>query len=686
MRSGRVVGGWIVVLTVALVGGVPTVLLASGMRNIPWVMLLTLVVALAAPTGKILADKLVRVQVRRENSTIQLSKQTLGGGQFRLHAIEDATLLGVHPAILPEDMPVYAGAALKKLPVYIRRDRHDEIVKHLVPGSFTIVIGDSAAGKTRAAFEAVAMTLPDHYLVAPQGRTDLAISIEAAASERKSVLWLDDLERFIGADGLTVAAIHQVVMGNRHHRVIVATLRAGELQSLDVANLDRQLGGEQRRILEQAVNVRLDRRFSKDELARADPVRWDLRIDDALKRSADYGFAEYLAAAPRLLDDWQNAWAPGTRPRAAALVRAAIDCRRAGWLSPIPAALVEKLHFEFLEERGGARLRPEKLAEAWDWVTAPKHNTTTSLLERTADDHVIVFDYLVDHLQRTEGPDGSARRTVIEAALLQSDASTSHDIALTAYRHGQYDVARDAFERTIFLQTEQQGKDSIEALVSRSEFARVLARLGQLDDAAHEHRAVLNARTRVLGADHPDTLSTRNYLARTLDKLGQRELATAEFRAVLEARIQALGPRHPSTLNSRGSLASILGQQGKVEFALSELRDVLNVRIQVLGNEHPYTLLTRNDIAHLLAGNGELSSAADEYRLVIELRTKVLGDSHPETLDSCYELAETLVLLGERHSAEVEHLRVAEVRARVLGAQHPDTIISGEALARLRQS
>lgn len=684
MRVGLSLSGWLTVLTIALIGAVPAVLTAAGVRDLRWIVLWTAVAAIAAPLGKLAIDRLTRQLTHREDLEHQLAKQALGGGKYRMDMIRDPTLLGVHPAILIDVVPGPPGMTSKRMPSYVRRDQHEEIVRNLGPGSFVIVLGDSASGKTRAAFEATANTLPRHYVVAPQRRTELAVAVEAAATRRNSVLWLDDLERFIGADGLTVAAIDRVIAGARHHRVVVATMRTEELLSLDIVNPDRQLGVEQQRIVEQAVQVRLERLFSDEELTRARPLRGDPRIDDAMRQPRVYGLAEYLAAAPRLLDAWQNAWAPGTRPRSAALVHAAIECRLAGYLSPIPVALVEALHTEFLEDRGGARLRPERLAEAWEWATAPKNNSTTSLLQYVDTDHVVVFDYLIDHRQRTSGPDVAARRSVVEAALGASDASTSHDIARTAYRRGQYDVAREAFERTIALQTSAQGEDAVETLTARSEFARVLARLGQYASAAEEHRAVLTVRRRVLGADHADTLSTRNYLARTLDKLGLPEQAEAEFRAVFEARRHALGEDHPDTLNSRGSLAGVLGRRGEVELAERELRIVLEKRIAKIGPEHPFTLLTRNDIARLLVRRDGQEAVA-QYRSVIDVRTRVLGAKHPETLDSRHELAVAWAEMGNHESAEAELEEVFGARCQVLGDNHPDTISARETLAKLRR-
>ncbi|MEV0116891.1 hypothetical protein AB0H77_27225 [Streptomyces sp. NPDC050844] len=71
-------------------------------------------------------------------------------------------------------------------------------------------------------------TLPDHVLIAPRHREAIGTAVGQAAEERRCVLWLDDLERFLGAEGLTRIDIARVMGGEGHHRVILATMRAAE--------------------------------------------------------------------------------------------------------------------------------------------------------------------------------------------------------------------------------------------------------------------------------------------------------------------------------------------------------------------------------------------------------------------------------------------------------------------------
>ncbi|SRR5690606_16042689 len=180
-------------------------------------------------------------------------------------------------------------------PTYVRREHHDEVSAYLRPGGFVLIAGVSAAGKSRLAFETISAQLPGHRLLVPEG--ELQAVAEEAVATRKCVVWLDDLERFLGDGRLSTTVVDKILAGNGHHRVIVATIRREELSRLkdDPDRLD-----DRRRVLERANIVELEDTFTAAELERAEKLRWDPRIDDALRNASGH-VIEYLAAGPELV-------------------------------------------------------------------------------------------------------------------------------------------------------------------------------------------------------------------------------------------------------------------------------------------------------------------------------------------------------------------------------------------------
>src|SRR5947209_8116243 len=83
--------------------------------------------------------------------------------------------------------------------------------------------GESTAGKSRAAFEAIQRCLPDHRFLIPTNRAAVRTLPEVVRQERRCVVWLDDLERYLGADGLTVHLLAKLLGDSKKHVVVLAT-------------------------------------------------------------------------------------------------------------------------------------------------------------------------------------------------------------------------------------------------------------------------------------------------------------------------------------------------------------------------------------------------------------------------------------------------------------------------------
>jgi tetratricopeptide (TPR) repeat protein len=652
-----------------------------------------------------------------------------GGKLPAVRQVLDPIMMGVHPSSVVHggSRPDGGEPLVERVPAYVPRDADEDLRRRLADSGFVVLVGDSSAGKSRAAFEAVTAVLPDHVLIVPQNGDAVAAAISAAEGTRRCVLWLDDLEKYVGPGGLTRVGVARIMAGRRAHRVIVATLRAAE-EALLTSDAAGEEGGWQsrrdaREAIELAHRIPLSRLFSKPELERANAYAWDPRIAEALAHADMYGVAEYMAAGPELLRDWEDAWSPNTdprtpsHPRGAALVAAATDLRRGGFTSPLPCRMIEKVHEHYLRERGGARLRPEPLRDAWAWA-ARARRATTALLQPVDDEHVQVFDYLLDAVQRSFRPGDHVPDSILDAALGVCAAIDADNIARTAGRNGRYQLAgkasyqahrsyesalgtehRDTLAARAFhadilrelgrnaeFESEHQmvakiaarafGPEDPLVLESRNGRAFALIRLGRSVEAEEELRAVRDVSSRVLGAGHDVTMTSRHYRAIALGNLNQITEAEAENRLVLDAWNRDFGPEHTSTLYSRGNLAGILYRAGRYEEAESEARAVLEIRTRVLGPEHPVTLFMRSFHADILREMGRPAEAESEYRAVAEIATRAFGEEDRLALGSRSGRAFALIRLGRFAEAEQELQAVRDVSSRVLGAGHDTTLTS----------
>ncbi|MCI4046133.1 hypothetical protein [Streptomyces sp. TRM75563] len=363
----------------------------------------------------------------------------------------DGLLAGVHRARPGQDGSL--------LPPYVPRDIDEELRALLTAaardGGLVLVTGDSTSGKTRAAFEALRASLPNHRVVQPADRSELpAVARAVTCSSEPCVVWLDDLERYLGpgSDSLTPALLRHFAAGTT---AVLATMRLRQYEtytadhnsSRDTAGADN---GTHKSVLVTARRVDLDRMWSGTELAGARACADD-RITHALAHHSRHGIAEYLAAGPALLDEWRTADRPGGNPRGAALVATAVDLSRTGLPGPYPRSLLLRLHEQRLAQAGGALLRPEAADEAFAWAGALRFGVTSLLLPGDEPDTWMPFDYLVD---RTEGPvppevwdealmnaHGPAARFAVGFSALQADLPHVAEAAWRPHAHADPAIA-----------------------------------------------------------------------------------------------------------------------------------------------------------------------------------------------------------------------------------------------------
>jgi tetratricopeptide (TPR) repeat protein len=668
------------VLTVAAMGAVPGALAAAGIKDTWWTGLAVGVAAVVAFFAKPLTERMQQISKRRDDNDLAVLNGCLVTARGELptvRQIQDPRHLGVHPAARLSDHDA-ADPVTETAPAYVPRDVDETVRRRIARGGFVLLIGDSTAGKSRTAYEAIAATVPDHVLIAPTNAAAVPVAVDRALQASNCVMWLNDLEHYLGTGGITSEMLTRLRTG-KGHRVVVATIRAVEYDRFTDTSGDdsaRQTFRPARAVLESAdEEVRLQRRLSTAERASAEDRVWDPRIADALRRSGDYGLAEYLAAGPELVRAWRNGWEPGTHPRGAALVQAAVDVRRAGLVPPLPGRLLEELTDTYLQRDGGDRLRPETMGAAWEWALHPRR-ATTALMTGSAKAGYDVFDYLVDLTQRETTPDTFVPASVLRAAVGYADGATAQTIGWTARDQGYYEVAALAWSVAVQRHSADNGSEHPDTLNSRSNLAGVLQNLGRFEEAEREHRAALEARIRVLGPEHPGTLNSRNNLGLVLQDLGRFQEAEREHRAALEARIRVLGPEHPHALTSRNNLGLVLRALGRFEEAEREHRAALEARMRLLGPEHLRTLNSRNNLGLVLRALGRFEEAEREHRAALEARMRLLGPEHPHTLNSRDNHAVALRVLGRFEEAEREHRAALKARIRVLGPEHPHALTS----------
>lgn len=368
----------------------------------------------------------------------------------------DWALLGVHRPITRlgtggEAVDLTDRVAAGDLPSYVLREKDLEpvtglraVLAAMATGTgpavrLVLITGESAAGKTRAAVEAMRAELGHWRLLIPHSADRLAQLLDHDRDQhldlRHVVVWLDEIQE-----------VFEQTSGTEQIRRLLA-LPAGPTVLLGTVRTDREAalrGSAGWDVLDRrAHRIALKRRPSRAELdrelARARELD-DPWIAEALDRiGSRYGIAEWLSAGPQLLRALERVRTSSdtVERTGAAVVDAAIDCYRAGYTTPVPEALLRDAH-QFYLDNTAAPTPPEVVTAALQWGRRPVAGAA-GLLEHHRGRGDRAFDYLLGHAERSDALPVESR---IWAVLLHHITPyVLPSLARGADRHGRTDIA-----------------------------------------------------------------------------------------------------------------------------------------------------------------------------------------------------------------------------------------------------
>jgi hypothetical protein len=335
-----------------------------------WLAVVTAAAAALAPPALAAASQ--ASQRRREDARAARAglQGTTGADGSILPAAGSADLEArVHPAVLT-------------IP-YIHRDEEDAMRALLHAGRPVLLVGSSMVGKTKIAARVIAEEFGSWPVAIPDSKTALADLDARDISLRDSVIWLDDIDRLIGAGGITDGALQRLAAGRN---IIVGTIRAGAY--------DRFRPSDQLRLPEWDVLSVFEHVFISRDLSEEEQERLARAVDDPdiRDRIRTVGLGEYVGAVSQVSEALKLGVA-GTDPLGYALVLAAADWRRCGMTRPIPSSMLVPLAKPHLDHRGQARLADQDAFNTGlAWATRDI-NPNVALLQPGGTDIYIINDY-----------------------------------------------------------------------------------------------------------------------------------------------------------------------------------------------------------------------------------------------------------------------------------------------------
>ncbi|MEU5599763.1 hypothetical protein [Streptomyces sp. NPDC020298] len=287
--------------------------------------------------------ELARVAEPRRPDPVSVAPPPLGWLRGEVDPVGD---LEVHPAIQARGK---APGRADPLPVYGARE-HDLQLQDVIGAAqkrsrLLVLVGDSSTGKTRSLWEAV-RRLPDHWRIwRPADRTALLAGLERQPSLARTVLWLNELQRYLlphnrPEPGEQTAASLTTLLdeADRGPLLVVGTLWHQHHTTLiqppsDVSVPD--LHQQARALLSRGTTLIVPPAFTASEItALRGQADSDARLEEALGY-ADGRITQYLAGARELIHRFDQA-----PSEVQAVLNAAADARRLGVGDDLPRAFL----------------------------------------------------------------------------------------------------------------------------------------------------------------------------------------------------------------------------------------------------------------------------------------------------------------------------------------------------------
>jgi len=358
---------------------------------------------------------------------------------------------------------------------------------------FVIVVGDSKAGKSRTAFEAVLAALPA-ALIVPTNTEALGkqFSLDPPLDLRPApaVLWLDDL------DETSLGALTPGLLDRLGSEVVVVASMTSQRRDR-ITRSDSDIGRAARVALARAKEIPLDAELTDEERGEARARYPEERFD--------HGIGEPLVAADHLTAKF-NAGRTDN-PTGHAVLQVAIDWRRAGLGRPILDSELRALYPQYLPSiRAGLEPSDQLYQDGLAWACEPLVSHVALLDKVTAgkEHGFVAFDYLSALL---DGQHGYPRRDILPFIWVFAADSLPEEeameVAMTAYLRDQRGESGRIW-RTL------GGRSSVQAPKAAFNLGVLLREQGDAEGARRAYQKAIDS-------DHPDVAPIARDLLRYLE-------------------------------------------------------------------------------------------------------------------------------------------------------------------------
>ena len=263
-----------------------------------------------------------------------------------------------------------------------------------------------------------------------------------------------------------------------------------------------------------------------------------------------------------------------------------------------------------------------------------------------------------------------------------SNVATSYNnLALVYKRLGEYNQAKQLYEKALTIRKKIFGEDHADVATSYNGLASVYNRLGQYNQAKELYEKALLIRKKIFGEDHADVATSYNNLALVYDTLGEYNQAKELHEKALIIRKKIFGEDHADVASSYNNLASVYYNMKEYNQAKELYEKALTIRKKIFGEDHADVATSYNDLALVYDTLGEYNQAKELHEKALIIRKKIFGEDHADVATSYNNLALVYDTLGEYNQAKELYEKALIIYKKIFGEDHADVATSYNNLA-----
>ncbi|CAH3127820.1 unnamed protein product [Porites lobata] len=247
-----------------------------------------------------------------------------------------------------------------------------------------------------------------------------------------------------------------------------------------------------------------------------------------------------------------------------------------------------------------------------------------------------------------------------------------HMMGLVHWHLGDYQQAKEYYERTLSIQLNMLGPDHVDVAVTYYNMGLLHRDLGDHHQAKEYYERALSIRLNKLESDHVDVARTYHSMGILHMGLSDHRQAKEYYDRALSILLNKLGSDHvvvACTYLNMGILHSDLGDHHQ---AKEYYERALSIQLNKLGSDHVVVVRTYHNMGILHSDLGDHHQAKEYYERALSIQLNKLGSDHVDVARAYHNMGILHMGLSDHRQAKEYYERALSIQLNKLGPDHVD--------------